>query len=234
MLWASLYKRNPSINRVAAYTMLSTVAQQKKMFSRREIQSTNAARKLYPKIGRPNEASFYHILMHSLIRNCPVTPDDAKCALIIYGPDIAVVKGKTTRSAAAPRAPTFVAEPVQAPILEHNRDATLCVDFFFVQGLPFLHTNSRNIGFHTAHQALDRAESTILRPLRRVIHRHQTRGLIICNIHRDNEALLPTALNIVPADSHVGEVERSTRTIKERLRSCTHDGLLFKCLPKLL
>ncbi len=53
-------------------------------------------------------------------------------AHIIYGPDVvAVIKGKTTRSIAAPRAPTFVAEPIPSPILEHHRNVTLCADFFF-------------------------------------------------------------------------------------------------------
>lgn len=45
-----------------------------------------------------------------------------------YGPDIATIKGKTTRSAAAaPRAPTFVAEVIPASILAHHCDVTLCV-----------------------------------------------------------------------------------------------------------
>ena len=88
---------NDTNDSVTGYTMLSTVAEQKKLFSRREIQSANAARDLYRKIGRPAEAEFQSILRNNLIRNCPVTPDDAKRALIIYGPDIAVIKGNTTR-----------------------------------------------------------------------------------------------------------------------------------------
>jgi hypothetical protein len=40
-------------------------------------------------------------------------------------------------------------------------------------------------------------------------------------------------MNIVTADSHVGEIERSIRTVKERLRTCVH-GLPFKRIPKLM
>ena len=40
-------------------------------------------------------------------------------------------------------------------------------------------------------------------------------------------------MNIVPADCHVGEVERSIRTIKQRLRSCIH-GLPFHHMPRLM
>ncbi len=40
-------------------------------------------------------------------------------------------------------------------------------------------------------------------------------------------------MNIMPADWTVGEIERSIRTIKERLRSTLH-GLPFKRVPKLM
>ncbi len=120
-----------------SYTMVWTVAQQKKLFSLREIRAADDARALYRKIGRPDEAEFQSILKKNLIMNCLITSDDARRAHIIYGPDIAVIKGKSTRSVAAPRAPTFVAEPIPAPIFEHHRNVTLCADFFFVQSLPF-------------------------------------------------------------------------------------------------
>jgi hypothetical protein len=45
--------------------------------------------------------------------------------------------------------------------------------------------------------------------------------------------LAPIHVNIVAADGHVGEVERSVRTIKERFRSYVH-GLPFRRLPTLL
>ena len=144
-----------------------------------------------------------------------------------------------TRSGAAPRAPTFEAVPIPAPILEHQRNVTLCVDFFFVQGLGFLHTISRGIGFRTVVPVADRSYKTILKEVTRVINIYQTRGLNVLDVHADSEfaclreALRPISMNIVTADSHVGEVERSIRTIKERLRSCVH-GLPYKRLPKVM
>ena len=222
-----------------AYTLLSTVAEHKQMFSRRQIEAADAARSLYRKIGRPDEAEFVNILKRNLIRNCPVTPDDAKRALIIYGPDIAVLKGKMTQSAAAPRAPTFEAVALPPPFLDHHRNVTLCVDLFFVQGLAYLHTISRGIGFRTVAPVKDRTAATLLRELKAAIHLYVVRGFVVCDVHSDSEfeclreSLRPIEMNIVTPDSHVGEVERSIRTIKERLRSCVH-GLPFKRLPKLL
>ena len=224
---------------VNAYTLVSTVAEQKKLFSRRQIEAADTARELYRKLGRPDEAEFYSILTKNLIRNCPVTPDDARRALHIYGPDVATLKGKMTRTTAAPRAPTFAAVPLPAPISAHHRNVTLCVDFFFVQGIGFLHTISRGIGFRTISPIADRTHKTILKEILLVIKLYTVRGLTIRDVHTDNEfecireELRPINMNIVTADSHVGEVERSIRTIKERLRACVH-GLPFRRLPKLM
>ena len=61
----------------------------------------------------------------------------------------------------------------------------------------------------------------------------------MCDIHADNEfecireEVRPVEVNVVTTDSHVGKVERSVRTIKERLRTCVH-GLPFERLPKLM
>ncbi|KAI2505105.1 Reverse transcriptase (RNA-dependent DNA polymerase) [Fragilaria crotonensis] len=165
-------------------------------------------------------------------------PDDARRVTHIYGPDVATLKGKTTRTAAAPRAPTFEAVPLPAPVTMHHRNVTLCVDFF-VQGICFLHTISRGIGFRTVTNVADRTHKTILAELKAVIHIYSSRGLTVCDIHTDNEFdcvrddVRPIDMNTVTTDSHVGEIERSIRTIKERLRCCVH-GLPFRHLPKIM
>jgi hypothetical protein len=135
---------------------------------------------------------------------------------------------------ASSRAPAF-----QASIVAEHRNNTLCVDFFFIHGNIFLHTISRGLGFHTVAHVPNRSLSTILTELRSFIHLYSTRGYTNCNIHADAEfacvtiQFLPISTNIVPHDSHVGEVERSIRTIKERLCSCSH-CLPFRRLPRLL
>jgi acetolactate synthase regulatory subunit len=232
-------KNNTINNHVSAYTLISTVKKQKAMFSPREVRDADHARALYCKLGRPSEEEFQHILSGNLLRNCPVSVHDAKRALTIYGPDIATIKGSTTRSNAATRIATFEAVPLPASIREHHNNVTLCVDFFFVQGLIFMHTISRGIGFRTVSRVNDRNKPTILKEIKAVLHVYRSRGFSVCDIHADNEFaciredIRPIQLNIIPADSHVGEVERSIRTIKERLRSCVH-GLPFKRLPILL
>jgi hypothetical protein len=223
---------------VSAYTLVNTVAHQKTLFTPRQIQAADAARDLYRMIGRPSEPAFQRILRNNLIHNCPVTPTDASRALVIYGKDVPFLKGATTHARAAPHVVTFDAVPLPPPVLEHHRNVTLCIDFFYVQRILFLHTISRDIGFRTATMVADRNHDTILKTLHPIIKTYSTRGFTVTHLLGDHEFdcirddILPIITDVVPADSHVGEVERSIRTIKERLRSCVH-GLPFKRLPRL-
>ncbi len=235
-----LYVYVPNFSKpVSAYSLLQTVGQQKKLFSKREVAAADAARSLYRKLSCPSDDEFQQILRSDRIRNCPVTPDDARRAMIIYGPDVATLKGKTRRAAAASRVPSFLAVPHPAPILEYHRDVTICADIFFVQQIPFYHSVSRGIGFRTATFIDDRSKKTLLRKTRAVTRVYEARGFIVRELHCDNEFeclradLLPMHLDVVPTDSHVGEIERSIRTVKERLRSTVH-GLPFKRLPRLM
>ena len=66
------------------------------MFTKRQVCNAELARDLYHKIGRPGEDAFEDILRTNKIHNCPVTVDDARPAVAIYGPDIPKLKGTTT------------------------------------------------------------------------------------------------------------------------------------------
>jgi hypothetical protein len=131
---------------VNAYTLLSTVAEHKKLFTKRQVDDADAARTLYRKIGRPDEAEFQSILRGNCINNCPAL---------------------------------------------------------------------------TVVSTADRSYKTILNGVLAAIKTYQDRALRVQGVHADSEfeciqaAIKPTELNVVPPDSHVGEVERSVRTIKD-------------------
>jgi hypothetical protein len=174
-------------NVVSAYTMLSSVMENKTLFTQREVRAADNSQALYRKIGRPGEEEFQDLLRKNFIQNCPVTVDDAKRALMIYGPGIATLKGKTTRSSAAERIPTFQAQPIPVSILENHQNITICADFFFVQGFPFLHTVSRDIEFWTISHVHNRNKATMVRELKAVINLYQKCGFNLCDVHADNE-----------------------------------------------
>ena len=106
---------NGSSQQVNAYNMLSTVADQKKFFSQREIKAADRARALYRKLGRPDGAEFHQALLRrNLIQNSPVTADDAKRVFITYGPNVAALKGKMTHNM-----PPTVPRPTMRPFPFH-------------------------------------------------------------------------------------------------------------------
>jgi len=111
--------------------------------------------------------------------------------------------------------------------------------FLRPRSLIYIHTISRKVQFRTVAPVLDRTKDTLLRETKAAVALYQSRGFNIPDLHTDMEFggirnnVLPTRLNVTAANDHVGEVERSIRTIKERTRTTIH-GLPFKRLPKLM
>jgi hypothetical protein len=146
-----------------------------------------------------------------------------------------------TQTKVAPRAPTFEAVPIPAQFLNHQHNVTLCIDFFLVQGLDFLHTISLGIGFRNVALVTDCTYKTIIKDkeINSVIKLYHDQGLLVRDIHANSQfackqdVVQPINMDIVTPDTRVGEVERSIRTVKQRIRSCAH-GLPFKQLPKLM
>ena len=72
-----------------------------------------------------------------------------------------------------------------------------------------------------------------------VINMYTSRGFRVVNVHADKEFdcikgdIKPIEMNIMGADEHVHEAERSIRTTKDRIRSTIH-GLPYKRYPKLM
>jgi len=223
---------------VIDYSFVSTVANNKAQFPHRVIEGADKARALYQKIGRPSQQQFVQILAKNLIRNCPVTVVDAKRALLIYGPNVAALKGKITKGPSQ-HAPTF--KPVQVPgfILQHHSDVKLCMDIFYVQGHPFFHTISHKVQFRTVAPVLNRNKATLLREIKLVLAMYKSRGFNISDLHANMEFecirndVLPSRLNVTANDDHVGEVKQSIWTMKERARTTIH-GLPFKRFPKVM
>ena len=223
---------------VSAYSYLQTVSQNRSHFTCREVQGADAARKLYKQVGRPSHARFLSYLQQGLIRNSPVTLDNAHCAWHIYGPDIAYLKGKTTQRSPLPHIempttlplPDFItSQPSHGCHLMHR--LLLCAEA--------AHIISRKIGYRTTIPVENRSKTTIIRALRKEIKLYVGRSLMVRDVHADNEfecahdALerLHTEdgfrdlqhairLEICTMNEHVREAERSIRTMKEVIRSC--------------
>jgi hypothetical protein len=77
--------------------MINTIEVIKRNFTKREIEDANQARRLFNIMGRPSVIIFENIIRKGKFVNNTVTMQDYKNALQIYGPELGVLKGKTTR-----------------------------------------------------------------------------------------------------------------------------------------
>ena len=226
---AALPKDNES---VSDYCLVNTVAKNKALYHRREVEGAKRAKDLYIKLGRPSQQCFEQMLSNKLIHNCPVTTEDARRALTIYGPDVSALKGKTTKhkGTAHPQV-----KPITLPthILENHKDVTLFVDILYVQGIPFVHTISKKLKLRTTAMIPRRNKTQLVNAVNKAVKVYTDRGFTVTDIHADLEFdcirddVAPIHLEIVPKDEHVHEVERSIRTIKEGTRTMVN-GLPYK------
>lgn len=233
------------------FSFLTTVADNKSKYAQQDVYQADIARKLHRIIGRPSSRNFKKFLNGNMIKNCPVSAKDITAADHIYGTDVGILKGKTTRRK-SPRV-RFHHTDIPVSIMQRYQTVTLCVDIMKVNGIPFLMTISRHIRFGTAKHLLNQQNNSILSGLKEVCGTYRQRGFRIHLILADGqfeslrgdlatlgytgdgslEEQPPIALNVTSRDEHVPEIERYQRTVKERSR-CLYNTLPYTHLPPLL
>ncbi|KAG7364548.1 reverse transcriptase RNA-dependent DNA polymerase [Nitzschia inconspicua] len=174
------------------------------------------------------------------IKDCPVTVDDINLAEKIYGPDVATIKGKATRTRPIPVVNDIIEIPKELIAAQH--DVEMSIDTLFVNSMPFLATISHNIKYRTCNFVPSRRMMDYRSVLAKVVLLYTNAGFTIKMIHADSEyrAVLEyfknssnkIDYNLATANEHVPQAERNIRTIKERVRA-TYHSLPFKAIPKL-
>jgi hypothetical protein len=62
-------------------------------------------------IGNPSEKDYKGMVSGNLITNCPITTTNISNARVMFGPDLASIRGKTVRITPAPVVADYVAVP---------------------------------------------------------------------------------------------------------------------------
>ena len=221
-----------------SFAQVDTVQALKTNFTRREIEGAERARTLFRALGMPSYAKFIHTLEHNHIRNCPVTSADVRRALHIYGPEVAVLKGKAVRKTPSHVPPTTII-PLPKAIKDFHSNITVYLDFFFVNGLAFFHSISGKYQFRTVQAVHNRKKKTMLECYAKVYKLYKARDINIDEVQADGEFrciaddVRPALLHVAPPNDHVPEIERSIRTVKERVRCFLHD-LPYRVYPKIM
>ncbi len=146
-----------------------------------------------------------------LLTNCPITVRDVDNANRIFGPDLANLRGKMTRT----KMECVRVEYVQIPwdFVQLHKYVMLVADVMFVNGLPFLVTSLRGLSLVTIEHLPSRTAKRLAQTLERVFRIYTTAGFVVQTAMMDVEfeklkTLLPhVALNTTAACEHAKEIE---------------------------
>ena len=191
------------------------------------------AKQLYALVGRPGHDVFLDMFRHNRLKNCPIDVEDANRAILVYGHDIAALRGKANHQQPIHETPHLVS-PVPPAILLIHKHIQLCVDVCFINNIIFLVSISRSIKLKTVDQIADTSDASVLPSLRQVLNIYTSRCFIVDYIHANNgfrglsDQPLPSRLNLTSAGEHVPDVERFICTLKGKCRTTCH-SLPYRC-----
>jgi hypothetical protein len=208
-----------------AHALVSSVAENESLLPEREVKEAQQARRLFQIMALPSFRDYEYMLAHKLILNCPVTYADAKRADAIYGKDVGALAGRTIRS--KPLRVVFEEAPaLSKKFLELFGEVQLCIDFMFLDGIPFLVTVSRRIKLITTMTVPNRKMESVRTCIQKTLDVYAKRGFVVTHIIGDGEfhpliaelEAMKITLNTTAQNEHVPEIENANKMIKSRVR----------------
>ncbi len=132
----------------SANMFVNTVDENKKMYTRQQYKRAIKARDLLYSLLAPTIKDLKYVVQSNSIKDNPVTEEDIKIAEDIFGPEVAVMKGRNTRSRPTPVTQDYIAVPKK--LMKIHNNVHLFMDIMYVNELPFLTCISKNIMFRHA------------------------------------------------------------------------------------
>ena len=127
-------------------TLLTTVEEEKKLFSALDVKRATLARYIQDCLCLPSDEDFAHGLETGAIKECGVSRRNINIAKAIFGPNKHSVQGKTVqRTNRMPREDQILGVPPS--ILKHYSEVTVGIDVMHVNGVAFLIATSKHIRF---------------------------------------------------------------------------------------
>jgi hypothetical protein len=164
---------------------IPTVKDNQAWFTKKQIDGANRARAFQRIACYPPDADLIKALSLGKLKNVDFTIDDVKNAAKIYGPDLAAIKGRTTRKEGRGPINDYVEIPEE--FIEAHKDIELTMDIVTVEGLKFFHSKDTNIKYHYVEYLPNTKQPAIRSSLDRVFGRYNQAGLYVDTIHADNE-----------------------------------------------
>ncbi len=217
--------------------LVNTVRDNFEGYTRQDVERAREAQRIQGMIANPTKREFAGMVHEKPLTNCPITVRNVDNANQIFGPDLANLRGKTTR--AKPNHVRVKYARIPKDFIQLHKYMTLVADLMFVNGLPFLVTSLQGISLVTIKHLRSQNAKRLVHTLEQVLRIYGSAGFVVQTTMMDMEfdklknLLAHVALNTTAAREHVREIERKIRVIKERARGMINT-LPYKKLPRLM
>jgi hypothetical protein len=201
---------------------ISTVADNKLGFTKRQVKDAMRAGELIKRLGHPSVRDVIDMIKSGAIVDCPVTVSDVARFIQIHGADIASLKGKSVNR----KFPSVKPEFIPRSIIKHQ---SAHVDIMFVDSIPFLVLLSHPLGLLLASKLRSRSNKEIAESLVDQLATLQSEGFEVTHVFCDGERGIAAAkreieqrgikFNPSVPGQHVPVIDRAIRVVKERGRA---------------
>ena len=237
---------------VYSTTVASTVQQNLKNYTSRQISNATLAYRLIESLGYPSEATVIAMINSGSILNCPVTAHDVRRAIHIWGPSLGSIRGKSTL---LPQS-GVLEDP--KPLSLQDTPVVMHVDLMFVASAVFLVsvatplslTGVSHLGFGKGSKSTEAIKKGLSEQMDNLARRNYKVTLVVCDGEsavvciKEYLASRGAMLEQSGSGTHVPVVERKIREIKERARAivstlafrlCAHlvPHLILYCVSRI-
>ena len=211
----------PTENILYTVAKLPTTAENETTVSTRQKLRSIEARKFQASLGFPGDKKLIASLNAGTFLNCDILPSDVTRATDLWGPNIAIIQGRTNRMKPLP--------PPQNPLQRRSfSPQEMLVDILFINKIPVVISLTQPIGV-TQVACVVSTTAALLRPvLRRFFGTLNQRNIDVVRFISDNEkglialfsemGAMSVEVITVGAGQHDHIAERGIRTFKEVLR----------------
>jgi hypothetical protein len=162
------------------------------------------------------------MVQSNIISNCSITENAVKIANLIFGPDLAGVRGRTVRRPPKPVRIKYVQIPRM--ILDWHWIVMLAVYGMFVNGVPFLVSMSRGLYLITARHTPSQTAKNLAARISRIMELYAKGSFQVGTVLMDNKFeslrnLVPIiAINTNAARKRIPKIKHRIRLMKEHGR----------------
>lgn len=199
-----------------------------------EIKRAKLVKKVIGDLGFPSIPELCRLITKGAVVECPITPADIRLYLTIYGPDVALIQGKTHQRKSKPIRDETI--PMMVPT-----EQEIHIDIMFIDKDPYLVSVSKPMHLMMAtYLGNSRSGPNLRVKLAEQLKAYEAKKFVVTLVLSDGEkgisgmlgALnsLGVTLNICSPGQHVPVVENAIKVIKERIR-CVLSQLPYT-LPK--